>query len=134
MKVLAASPPPVAAARACSVSSRLLLRPVVWVVNTSTNFVLRPWGIRLGEEMEAHSEEELRIMITSSTARLLTRYNAWANRLIFDAVAALPEAEATRERQSLFRNMVHTLNHNYVIDRIWQAYARPPKVSVVTQK
>ena len=61
-------------------------------------------------------------MITSSTARLLTRYNAWANRLIFDAVAALPEAEATRGRQSLFRNMVHTLNHNYVIDRIWQAH------------
>ncbi|MEJ7840429.1 MAG: hemolysin family protein [Rubrobacter sp.] len=48
--------------------SRLLLRPVVWVVNASTNFILRPWGIRLGEEMEAHSEEELRIMITSSTA------------------------------------------------------------------
>lgn len=48
--------------------SRLLLRPVVWVVNASTNFILRPWGIRLGEEMEAHSEEELRIMISSSTA------------------------------------------------------------------
>jgi CBS domain containing-hemolysin-like protein len=29
---------------------------------------VRPWGIRLGEEMEAHSEEELRIMISSSTA------------------------------------------------------------------
>ena len=47
---------------------RLVLRPVVWVVNASTNFILSPWGIRLGEEMEAHSEEELRIMITSSTA------------------------------------------------------------------
>ena len=47
---------------------RLFLKPVVWIVNTSTNFVLRPWGIRLGEEMEAHSEEELRIMISSSTA------------------------------------------------------------------
>ncbi|MDP8901012.1 MAG: hemolysin family protein [Actinomycetota bacterium] len=47
---------------------RLVFRPVVWVVNASTNFILRPWGIRLGEEMEAHSEEELRIMITSSTA------------------------------------------------------------------
>jgi CBS domain containing-hemolysin-like protein len=47
---------------------RLVLRPVVWVVNASTNFILRPWGIRLGEEMEAHSEEELRIMISSSTA------------------------------------------------------------------
>ncbi|HZY66273.1 MAG TPA: hemolysin family protein [Rubrobacteraceae bacterium] len=45
-----------------------LFRPLVWLVNTSTNFVLRPWGIKLGEEMEAHSEEELRLMITSSTA------------------------------------------------------------------
>ena len=45
-----------------------LFRPLVWLVNTSTNFMLKPWGIRLGEEMEAHSEEELRLMITSSTA------------------------------------------------------------------
>ncbi len=45
-----------------------LFRPLVWLVNTSTNFVLKPWGIKLGEEMEAHSEEELRLMITSSTA------------------------------------------------------------------
>ncbi len=47
---------------------RLLFNPVVWVVNASTNFVLRPWGIRLGEEMEAHSEEELRIMISSAVS------------------------------------------------------------------
>lgn len=61
-------------------------------------------------------------MTTARTARRLTRYNAWANREIFDAVAALPADEATRPRPSLFKNMVHTLNHNYVIDRIWQAH------------
>ena len=61
-------------------------------------------------------------MITTRTARMLTRYNAWANRLIFDAVAALPAGEATKERQSLFKNMVHTLNHNHVIDLIWRAH------------
>ena len=61
-------------------------------------------------------------MMTIPTARMLTRYNAWANRLIFDAVAALPAGEATKERKSLFRNMVHTLNHLYVIDLIWQAH------------
>ena len=61
-------------------------------------------------------------MTTSRTARRLTRYNAWANREIFDAVAALPTDEATRPRASLFKNMVHTLNHNYVIDCIWQAH------------
>jgi uncharacterized damage-inducible protein DinB len=61
-------------------------------------------------------------MVTTKTTRMLTRYNAWANQLIFDAVAALPAGEAEKERKSLFRNMVHTLNHNYVIDRIWQAH------------
>lgn len=61
-------------------------------------------------------------MLTPQAARMLTRYNTWANQLIFDAVAALPEGEATKPRASLFKNMVHTLNHNYVIDLIWQAH------------
>jgi uncharacterized damage-inducible protein DinB len=55
-------------------------------------------------------------------ARMLARYNAWANDLMFDAVAALPEGEATRERGTLFKSMAHTLNHNYVIALIWQAH------------
>lgn len=61
-------------------------------------------------------------MITPQSASMLTRYNNWANRLIFEAVAALPPGEATKERSTLFKNMVHTLNHNYVIDLIWQAH------------
>lgn len=61
-------------------------------------------------------------MITRKTASMLARYNQWANRRIFDAVAALPEGESTKPRATLFRNMVHTLSHNYVIDRIFQAH------------
>jgi uncharacterized damage-inducible protein DinB len=61
-------------------------------------------------------------MITKSTAAMLARYNEWANRVIFDAVAALPPGEAEKPRTSLFRNIVHSLNHNYVIDRIFQAH------------
>jgi uncharacterized damage-inducible protein DinB len=53
---------------------------------------------------------------------MLTRYNAWANEMIFKAVAALPEGEAVKPRRSVFRNIVHTLNHNYVIDRIFQCH------------
>jgi uncharacterized damage-inducible protein DinB len=60
--------------------------------------------------------------VQRNDARTLTRYNAWANELIFAAVAALPEGEAVKPRRSVFRNMVHTLNHNYVIDRIFQAH------------
>ena len=59
-------------------------------------------------------------MLTAQTARMLARYNEWSNRVMFDAVAALPEGEAEKPRTSLFRNMVHTLNHNYVIDCIWK--------------
>lgn len=61
-------------------------------------------------------------MMTPRTARMLTRYNRWANEVIFESVAALPEGEATKPRQSLFKNIVHMLNHNYVIDRIFQAH------------
>lgn len=61
-------------------------------------------------------------MTTLNTARTLARYNAWADKLVFEAVAALPPGEAEKPRQSIFRSMVHTLNHNYVIDRIFQAH------------
>jgi uncharacterized damage-inducible protein DinB len=61
-------------------------------------------------------------MITKPTVRTLTRYNRWANKLIFDATFKLPEGEATKVRQTLFKNIVHSLNHNYVIDRIFQAH------------
>src|SRR5688572_10503738 len=61
-------------------------------------------------------------MSDTRTARMLTRYNAWANKLFFDAVAKLPEGEATRPRTTLFKNIVHTLNHNSVIDLIFQAH------------
>ena len=61
-------------------------------------------------------------MISTRAARMLTRYNAWSNKVWFDAIAALPTGEATKERRSLFKNMVHTLNHIYVIDLIWQAH------------
>ncbi|MES2562525.1 MAG: DinB family protein [Pseudomonadota bacterium] len=61
-------------------------------------------------------------MSDTRNARMLTRYNAWANKLFFDAVAKLPEGEATKPRTTLFKNIIHTLNHNYVIDLIFQAH------------
>lgn len=56
------------------------------------------------------------------TARMLARYNAWADREIFDAVAALPPGEAEKRRQTLFKSMIGTLNHNLIVDLIWQAH------------
>lgn len=54
--------------------------------------------------------------------QLLVRYLAWANALMFHAVAELPSGEATKPRSSLFKNMVHTLNHIFVIASIWRAH------------
>ena len=56
------------------------------------------------------------------TLRLMTRYSAWANQLIFEAAGRLPPEEVIRPRAGPFRNIVHTLNHIYVIDQIFQAH------------
>jgi uncharacterized damage-inducible protein DinB len=56
------------------------------------------------------------------TLRTLTRYNAWANAELFAAVRRLPPGEATKERPSLFKNIVNTLNHPLVTDHIWWAH------------
>jgi uncharacterized damage-inducible protein DinB len=61
-------------------------------------------------------------MTAVDTIRLLTRYNAWANKAIFEAVAALPHGEASKERPTIFNNMINTLNHLHVVDLIWQAH------------
>ena len=61
-------------------------------------------------------------MIPAKTARMLTRYNTWSNKVWHDAIAALPPGEDVKPRTSLFKSIVHTMNHNYVIDLIWQAH------------
>ena len=57
-----------------------------------------------------------------ATTKRLIKYKAWANEVTFSAVKSLPEAEATKERQTRFGSMIHTLNHAYVIDRIFKAH------------
>ncbi len=57
-----------------------------------------------------------------NTLQMLTRYNAWANKMIFDAVQALPDGEPSKERPTLFKTMINTLNHLHVVDLIWQAH------------
>lgn len=59
-------------------------------------------------------------MITTKTARMLARYNRWSNDVFFKAVAELPPEEIVKPRQTLFKNVVHTLNHIYVIDDIFR--------------
>ena len=57
-----------------------------------------------------------------SQLTMLTGYKFWADELIYSALRALPEGEATKERATRFGSMLHTLNHIHVIDRIFQAH------------
>lgn len=61
-------------------------------------------------------------MINSQSALMFAHYKAWADKVIFDAVAALPPGEAEKQRRTLFKSMIGTLNHIYVVDLIWQAH------------
>jgi uncharacterized damage-inducible protein DinB len=51
----------------------------------------------------------------------LARYNAWANRRLYQACEGLSAAEYLRERASFFGSLHATLNHILVADRIWIA-------------
>jgi uncharacterized damage-inducible protein DinB len=61
-------------------------------------------------------------MMNTQTARMLAQYKSWADKMMFESVAALPPGEAERERKTLFKTIIGTLNHIYVVDLIWQAH------------
>ena len=52
----------------------------------------------------------------------LADYNRWANAELFAALRALPPGEAHKARPGLFSNIVNTLNHPLVTDRMWMAH------------
>jgi uncharacterized damage-inducible protein DinB len=47
------------------------------------------------------------------------RYNEWANRRLYDAAAALPDADYRADRGAFFKSLHGTLNHLLAADRIW---------------
>ena len=54
--------------------------------------------------------------------RLLTRYSAWANSLLYLSLGEVPEEELTKPRQIVFGNLIRTMNHVYTMDLVWQAH------------
>lgn len=51
--------------------------------------------------------------------RMLAAYNRWANRLVFDAAAALSEDELYRDTGAFFGSIFGTLSHLLTADRVW---------------
>lgn len=50
---------------------------------------------------------------------MLARYNGWANVRIFEAAAALSEADFRADRGAFFGSVCGTLNHLLLADRTW---------------
>lgn len=55
-----------------------------------------------------------------SALRRLVAYKQWANTVTFADVLALPPEEITRQRQTRYRSIVHTLSHIWVVDDIFR--------------
>jgi len=47
------------------------------------------------------------------------RYNAWANRRLYDAAGELSDDEYRTDRGAFFKSMHGTLNHLLTADRVW---------------
>ncbi len=47
------------------------------------------------------------------------RYNAWANRRLYDAAAELSDADYRADRGAFFKSMHGTLNHLLTADWVW---------------
>jgi uncharacterized damage-inducible protein DinB len=54
--------------------------------------------------------------------RMLTRYAAWANDLLFKTLSNLPDDELTKKRHIVFGSILRTLNHVCAMDLVWQAH------------
>jgi uncharacterized damage-inducible protein DinB len=59
--------------------------------------------------------------MNSGYFRRLARYNAWANRRLYDACGKLSAADYAAKRAAFFGSIGGTLNHILVADRIWLA-------------
>ena len=49
----------------------------------------------------------------------MARYNQWMNRKVYDAAAALTDAELVADRHAFFGSILGTLNHLALGDTVW---------------
>jgi uncharacterized damage-inducible protein DinB len=56
--------------------------------------------------------------------RMLTRYNKWANDMMFDALLKLPKEEINKKRAAAFGGILFLLAHVNIVDQIWRSHLR----------
>lgn len=61
-------------------------------------------------------------MMSPAYFQTFARYNTWANGLVYDAVAELPDSAYRMPRPAAYFSSLHgTLNHILVGDRVWMS-------------
>jgi uncharacterized damage-inducible protein DinB len=61
-------------------------------------------------------------MHQSQDLQMLTRYRAWADRLLYQSLATVPEQDLVRPQPIIFGNLLRTLNHVNAMDQVWKAH------------
>lgn len=54
----------------------------------------------------------------------LLDFSVWANEEYFKQIGALPAEEVTKQRESLMNNLLISVNHLLVIDKVWLAHMK----------
>jgi uncharacterized damage-inducible protein DinB len=67
------------------------------------------------------------------TIRMLSRYAAWANDRLYEALADLPGRELTKPHPIVFGSIQRTLNHVYVMDLVWRAHLEGTRHAFTTR-
>lgn len=68
------------------------------------------------------SDNELEWTKDMHLGQRLTRYKAWANKRVLTYLLQIPEEVATVPRPTCFGSILHTLQHNYIVDDIFKAH------------
>jgi uncharacterized damage-inducible protein DinB len=54
--------------------------------------------------------------------QMLTRYRAWADQLLYQSLAGVPEPALVRPQPIIFGSLLRTLNHLNAMDQVWKAH------------
>lgn len=60
--------------------------------------------------------------VSSQQMAMQLRYAAWANDLLYAALAEIPETELTASRRIFAGSILRTLNHVYLMDMVWKSH------------
>ncbi len=103
-----------------------LFRPAIWVLNGLSNFILRAIGIQPVDEHEAHSTEELRLLVKQSQkSGAIKEDNFQIIQKAFD-FSELTVQQVMVPRKSIFAIEVDTPNEEILKELLDSGYSRIP--------